>query len=314
MDDRLITIASPCFNEENNVEEMYRQIRDQFDLLDGYDFVLMFIDNASTDRTVEKIRSMSERDKRVRAIVNTRNFGPIRSPYHGLLNSTGDATIFMASDLQDPTYLIPELIERWEEGNKIVAAVKTRSHENPLIFLLRKLYYRTLAKMSDAELIENFMGFGLYDKCVIQTLREYDDPYPYVRGLISETGYSVEKVEYTQPVRQHGKSNASFYTLVNQALLGLTNHSRVPLRLATIFGFIFAVINFLVGLIYLIYKLIMWDQFSLGMAPVVIGLFFFASVQLTFVGIIGEYVGAILTRVQNKPHVIEKERINFPEE
>ena len=312
MKQRIISVLTPCHNEEDCVEELYRRIRDQFDKLEGYDFIHLFIDNASTDSTVDRIRRLAALDHRVRAIINTRNFGPIRSSYHGFLSTEGDATINMASDLQDPVELIPEFIRQWEEGKMIVVGVKTRSHENPVVLLLRKVYYRALAKMADAELIENFTGFGLYDHRVIQTLRRYDDPYPYFRGLVSETGYSLGRIEYTEAERTHGHSKTDIYTLINRAMLGLTNHSRVPLRMATIFGTIFAAINFLIGMIYLIYKLIMWDQFTIGVAPVVIGLFFFASVQLIFIGIIGEYVGAIYTRVQKKPHVIERERINFP--
>jgi polyisoprenyl-phosphate glycosyltransferase len=305
-----INILTPCYNEEENVDELYERIHAA---MQGYDYVYehVFIDNASTDRTVEKIRMLIEKDKHVKAIVNARNFGHIRSPYYGLLLCDGDAVIAMASDLQDPPERIPEFIKQWEAGYKVVIGVKTKSQESGLFYLLRTFYYRFLRSLTDVPLIEHFTGFGLYDQQVIQILRQFDDPYPYFRGLIADIGFPIARIEFTQPLRKHGITKNSFYTLFDMAMLGLTGYTKVPLRMATMLGFLSAAISFLVGLAYLVYKLVDWQNFSLGLAPVVIGLFFLGSIQLIFLGIAGEYIGAIYTQVMHRPLVIEKERINF---
>jgi glycosyltransferase involved in cell wall biosynthesis len=307
---KTISIVTPCYNEEQNVEELHERIRQ---VMSGgqYEYEHIFIDNASTDCTVDKIRELTGKDKRVRAIVNVRNFGHVRSPYYGLLQANGDAVVILASDLQDPPERISEFLKHWEEGYKVVVGVKTQSRESGLLYWLRGLYYRVLRRLSDVELIEHFTGFGLYDRQVIQILRKINDPYPYFRGLITEIGFPIAKVEFIQPRRLHGMTKNNFYTLYDTAMLGLTGYTKVPLRLAAMLGFLTAAISFLVGLAYLIYKLIFWTEFSVGLAPAVIGLFFLGSVQLIFLGIVGEYIGAIYTQILHRPLVIEKERINF---
>jgi glycosyltransferase involved in cell wall biosynthesis len=305
-----ISIVTPCFNEEENVLELYERIKKVMGNYQ-YDYEHIFIDNASTDRTVELIRTLTQQDKHVKAILNTRNFGHIRSPYYGILQGTGDAVIMLASDLQDPPERIPDFIQKWEEGYKVVIGVKTKSHESGVFYLLRTLYYRILHRLSDVDLIEHFTGFGMYDQQVVQILRDLNDPYPYFRGLIADIGFSIARIEFTQPRRKRGVTKNNFYTLYDMAMLGMTGYTKIPLRVAAMFGFFTALMSFLVGLVYLVYKLLFWQQFSLGSAPIVIGLFFLGSVQLFFLGIVGEYIGAIYTQVMKRPLVIEKERINF---
>jgi len=307
---KLISIISPCFNEEGNVQELHDRIVKVMENL-NYDYEHILIDNASTDRTVEVLRVLSANDKRLKVIVNTRNFGQIRSPYHALFQTSGDAVVCMAADLQDPPERIPEFIQKWEAGYKIVIGVKTRSEETWLYYFLRTMYYRIVSKLSDVPLIENFTGFGIYDREVVDALRRLDDPYPYFRGLIADLGYECAQVEFSQPRRKSGVTKNNFYTLYDIAMLGLTGFTKIPLRLATMFGLLSAIISFLIGFAYLVYKLIFWSQFSLGSAPIIIGLFFLGSIQLLFLGIVGEYIGAIYTQVMHRPLVIEKERINF---
>lgn len=306
-----VTVVSPCYNEEGNVEELFQRVEAVFASLPGYEFDYIFIDNASKDRTVEVLKAMAKNDQRVKIIVNSRNFGHIRSPYYGLLQGTGEAVIYLASDLQDPPELIPDFIKKWEEGYKVVWAVKAQSHETPLMFLTRKLYYEMISKLSEIELVKNATGFGLYDQRVIEILREIDDPYPYARGLISEIGFEVAKIPFVQPRRKRGITKNNFYTLYDIAMLGITNHSKVPLRLATMAGFCLSFLSLLVAMGYLVAKLIFWQTFTLGLAPLIIGIFFFSSVQLFFIGILGEYIGSIYTQVLKRPLVVEKERINF---
>jgi len=307
---KLISIVTPCFNEEENILELYDRIKTVMDVLD-YDYEHILIDNASSDKTVEIIRSLAENDKHIKAIVNSRNFGHIRSPYYGLLQGSGGAVIILASDLQDPPELIPEFIRKWEQGYKVVIGVKSKSEEFGLFYFFRSLYYRILRSLSDVRLIDNYTGFGLYDQRVIEILRNINDPYPYFRGLIADIGFEMAEIAFTQPRRKRGLTKNNFYTLYDMAMLGVTNYTKIPLRLATMFGFLSALVSFLIGFAYLIYKLIFWYQFSLGSAPLVIGLFFLGSVQLMFLGIVGEYIGAIYTQVMHRPLVIEKERINF---
>ncbi len=306
-----ISILTPCYNEEENVEEVYRQVKQVFSCLPGYTYEHLFIDNASKDRTVEILREIARQDKNVKVIVNVRNFGHIRSPYYGLFQTRGEAVIGLVADLQDPPELIPELLAKWEQGYKVVMAVKQDSQESKILYNLRRLYYHVLAKMADTELVENYTGFGLYDRQVVEVLRSLDEPYPYFRGLIAELGYERAIIPYHQPSRKRGITKNNFYTLYDMAMLGMTNHSKVPLRLATMLGFLSAVVSLLVALIYLVYKLIDWNNFELGLAPLVVGIFFFSSVQMMFLGIVGEYVGSIYTQVRKRPLVIEKERINF---
>jgi Glycosyltransferases involved in cell wall biogenesis len=311
---KLISIVTPCYNEEENVYNLYKKVKEIFNDLKDYNYEHIFIDNCSKDKTVSILTDIAKQDRNVKVIVNSRNFGHIRSPFYGLLQASGDAVISMAADFQEPPSLIYEFIKNWELGNKIVVGVKKKSKENGLMFFIRKSYYRLVRNISEVELIDNFTGFGLYDKRIIDILREVKDPYPYFRGLICEVGFSRAEVEFTQPKRERGITKNNFYTLYDMAMLGITNNSKVPLRLATMVGFGLAIISLIIALVYFILKLVFWNTFSLGLAPLVIGLFFFSSVQLFFIGVIGEYVASINTKVTNRPLVIEEKRINFEEE
>ena len=308
---RLISIVTPCFNEQDNVRELAELVAEVFVKLPQYQYEHIFIDNASTDNTVPILKELAARDPQVKIIVNARNFGHIRSPFYGLLQAQGDAVISIVADLQDPPALIAQFLERWESGYKVVVGVKKGSEEAKPMYALRKLYYRVVGSLAEVKLIANFTGFGLYDKQVIEILRTIGDPYPYFRGLICDIGFEWAEVEYVQPVRKRGITKNNFYSLYDIAMLGLTNHSKVPLRLATMVGFTMSIFSLIFGMGYLVYKLIYWDRFSVGVAPLVIGLFFVGSVQLVFLGIVGEYVGAIHTQVLRRPLVIEKERVNF---
>jgi len=311
-----ISVVTPCYNEEPNVAEVYQQVREVMQSLpprDGepYAWEHLFIDNASSDRTVEILRGICAEDKRVKVIVNTRNFGHIRSPFHGLLAARGDAVISIVADLQDPPEMIRDFVAQWEAGYKVVVAVKKESLERKSMFFVRTLYYKIVGRLSEVPLIEHFTGFGLYDRVVMDKLREIDDPYPYFRGLICDLGYDRIEIPFVQPNRSRGITKNNFYSLYDMAVLGITNHSKVPLRLAAMAGFVLSIIALLVAVIYLVLKLSMWDTFDLGLAPLVIGVYFFGSVQLFFIGIIGEYIGSIHTQVYHRPLVIERERINF---
>jgi len=307
---KLISIVTPCYNEEDNIDELYERVKAAM-AKTKYHYEHIFIDNASTDKTVDVIRTLAKKDKHVKAILNTRNFGHIRSPYHGLLQGAGDAVAILASDLQDPPERIADFIHKWEEGYKVVIGVKTKSQETGLFYLLRTVYYRFLRRLSDVDLIEHYTGFGLYDKQIIKILNDLGDPYPYFRGIIADLGFPIARIEFEQPRRKRGISKNNIYTLYDMAMLGMTGYTKIPLRLATLFGFTTALLSFLVGLVYLLYKLLFWFQFTVGSAPIVIGLFFLGSVQLLFLGIVGEYIGSIYTQVMRRPLVIEKERINF---
>jgi glycosyltransferase involved in cell wall biosynthesis len=309
-----ISIISPCYNEEENVKEVYLQVKEVFKQLPGYNYEHLFIDNASEDKTLTILKKIAGEDKNVKIIANIRNFGHIRSPYYGMLQSNGDAVILLASDLQDPPPIIIDFIKKWEEGYKIVIGTKNKSKENPLMFLLRKTFYHIISRISESEQIKNFTGFGLYDKSFIDILRNIDEPYPYFRGLVSELGFKRTEINYTQPRREKGKTKNNFYTLYDMAMLGFVNHSKLPLRLASFIGFSVASVSVFVALAYFIYKLFFWQEFQLGMAPLVTGIFFIGGIQLFFLGIIGEYIGAIFTQVKNRPLVVEKERINFERE
>ncbi|MFA5879331.1 MAG: glycosyltransferase family 2 protein [Candidatus Margulisiibacteriota bacterium] len=307
---KLISVLTYCYNEKENIEQLISAIRDVFKDI-NYDYEHIIIDNNSTDTTVAIIKKIALNDKKVKLIVNARNFGHIRSPYYGLLQGKGDAVIIMASDLQEPPSLIPKFIEKWEQGFKMVLAVKNKSNELPLMFIIRKIYYYSLNKFADIKLVNNCNGFGLYDKKIIDILKTIKDPYPYFRGLISEIGFEKSLVYYTQLARKRGITKNNFYTLYDIGMLGLTSNSKLPLRLATMTGFLASFISLLIGVLYLIYKLVFWQRFTLGLAPVIIGLFFFMSVILFFLGILGEYIGFIHMYILNRPLVIEKERVNF---
>jgi glycosyltransferase involved in cell wall biosynthesis len=308
---KLISIVTPCYNEEGNVEELHRRIVSQMAPFPQYDFEHIYIDNASTDGTVAAIRRLASSDTTVKAIVNNRNFGIIRSSNHGLLQARGDAIINMASDMQEPPELIGDFIRQWELGHKVVVGVKPDSHETAPMFALRRLYYATIGRIADVTLIPHYTGFGLYDREVIEAFRLIDDPYPYFRGLIADMGFAHAEVPYVQPLRKRGITKNNFYALYDMAMLGITSHSKVPLRLATMAGFALSAVSLLIALGYLIYKLVHWEQMSFGMAPILIGFFFFASVQLFFIGLLGEYILQIHTQVQKRPLVMERERINF---
>lgn len=308
---KLISVVTPCYNEAGNVEELHRRIAAQFAQLPDYDFEHIYIDNASTDDTVAAIRRVASTNSQVRAIVNTRNFGIIRSSNYALLQARGDAIINMASDMQEPPELIVDFVRQWEAGFKVVVGVKPQSKETPAMFVLRRLYYATIGRIADVELIPHYTGFGLYDREVIDLVRQIDDPYPYFRGLIADLGYAHAEVPYVQPLRTRGVTKNNFYSLYDMAMLGITGHSKVPIRLATMSGFALSALSLLVAIGYLIFKIMFWDQLSIGMAPILIGFFFFASVQLFFIGILGEYIANIHTQVQRRPLVVERERINF---
>ena len=309
-----ISIVSSAFNEEGNVEVLYEKVKEQMvKLADKYDYEQIVLDNASTDGTAKKLREIAAKDRNFKVILNARNFGHIRSPYYGMLQANGDVVINMVSDLQDPPELIPEFIKKWEEGNKIVVGQKTQAEESSLFFMIRKFYYWLLNKVNDtgADLITNFTGFGLYDREVVEELKKIDDPYPYLRGLVTDLGYQRDVVQYKQPLRKRGITKNNFYTLYDMAMIGFTNHSKVPLRLAALGGFVLSALSLLLAFVYLVLKLLYWDRFPMGTAPILIAVFFFSSMQLFFIGIIGEYLGAVLTQVLHRPLVIEKERINF---
>jgi glycosyltransferase involved in cell wall biosynthesis len=311
MSTKLISVVTPCYNEEANVRELYQRIKAVFDALPAYRYEHIFIDNASKDGTVAVLRELAAADPGVKVIVNARNFGHIRSPYHAMLHAPGEAVVALASDLQDPPELIPQFIAHWERGTKVVMGVKESSEESLAMYSVREAYYRLLARIADIQIVRQATGFGLYDRCVIEHLRGLDDPYPYFRGLMAELGYEAATVAYRQPLRKRGITKSNFYTLYDMAMLGIVNHSKVPLRLATIFGFAMAFLSFLIALGYLVAKLLFWQKFELGLAPILIGFFFLSSVQLIFVGIVGEYIGAIYTQVKRMPLVVERERINW---
>lgn len=309
-----ISVLTPCFNEQGNVGPLSKAVAKVFEKLPQYTYEHIFIDNDSSDDTLKILREIAQNDSNVKVILNARNFGHIRSPFYGMLQCKGDAVISLVSDFQDPPELIEDFLKKWEEGYKIVIGVKNKSKENPLMFAVRKFFYNLLSKASEGNgesPVKNFTGFGLYDQQFISVLRTLDDPYPYFRGLITELGFNRYEIPYTQPQRASGETKNNFFTLYDMAMLGFTNHSKLPLRLSAFIGFFSAVISFLVALGYFVYKLIFWDNFQVGMAPLVIGVFFFSSVQLFFIGIIGEYIGAIHTQIRKRPLVIEKERINF---
>ena len=306
-----LSIVSGCYNEAGNVEELLARVTKVMETLPQYDYEQIVIDNASTDGTQEILRKLVSKSPRLKVILNSRNFGHVRSPYHGMLQASGDAVIYLASDLQEPPELIPDFIKQWEQGAKAVVGIKNSSSESAIFFVVRRLYYGLIEKLADTRTIQNFTGFGLYDRTIIDYCKKLGDPYPYFRGLIAEIGLPVEKIAYHQPLRKRGFTKNNFYTLYDMAMLGITNFSKVPLRLATMLGFLTAALSLLVALGYLIYKLLFWQNFAIGTAPMVTGLFFFASVQLFFIGILGEYIGAIHTQVLKRPLVVEKERINY---
>lgn len=309
-----ISLVSSAYNEQENIPLLYRAVKEEMaKWADRYDYEQIVVDNGSTDGTLAKLRELAAKDTHLKIIANVRNFGHIRSPYYGILQAHGDAVIYLASDMQDPPELIGPFLEAWQEGYEVVLAQKKQSKEGRLFFAVRKLYYWLLNLVNDsgAELVANCTGFGLFDKRVVDELRRLHDPYPYLRGLVCELGYKKKLVPFVQPPRAEGKSKNNFYTLYDNAMIGFTNHSKVPLRLAAFGGFVLGMISFVLACVYLVLKLCYWDKFPMGTAPILLAVLFFASVQLVFMGILGEYIGAILTQVLKRPLVVEKERINF---
>ena len=305
----------PCYNEAENVGPISRAVTEILEKeLPQYDYELVFIDNDSTDGTRDIIRGLCADNPRIKAILNARNFGQFNSPYYGMLQVTGDCVIEMVADFQDPVEMIPKYIHEWEKGYKIVIGIKTSSKENRLMYWLRSCYYKTIKKLSDVEQIEHFTGSGLYDREFIEVLRNLDDPTPFLRGIVAELGYRRKEIPYEQPRRRAGKTHNNFYRLYDAAMLSVTSYTKAGLRLATIFGSICAVVSMLIAMVYLVMKLIWWDRFPAGMAPMLIGMLFLGSVQLFFIGFLGEYIMSINQRVMKRPLVIEEERINFNEE
>jgi len=313
-DIRTITVLTPCFNEAGNVQVLYERVRAVFQPLDEYRYEHIFIDNASTDGTVSILREIAARDRRVKVIVNTRNFGHVRSPYHALLQCRGDAVICMASDLQDPPELIPAFLEQWRAGYKVVLGVKSTSEESAVLFAIRRLGYSVIDRLSEVKQIRNSTGFGLYDKAFVSVLRRLPDPYPYFRGIVAELGFRYATIPYAQPPRTVGMTKNNLYTLYDLGVQGIVNHSKIPLRLATIIGFCSSVVSLAAAFVYFVMKMLFWYRLPIGIAPLIIGLFCVASVQLFFLGVLGEYVGSIYTQVRNRPLVVEQERINFTDD
>lgn len=302
----------PTYNEEENVDAIYQAVKDVIQReLPTYDYEILFIDNKSRDGTRGLIREICKEDPKVKAIFNVKNFGQFNSPYYGILQTTGDCTITMCADFQDPVEMIPKFIAEWEKGYKIVIGRKTKSKENPIMYFLRNCYYKLIKKMSSCEQIEQFTGFGLYDASFVQTMRKLKDPTPFIRGIVAELGPERKEIEYTQPQRRAGKTHNNWYTLFDAAMLSFTSYTKVGMRLATFSGFIIAFLSFLVGLGFLIAKLVSWNSFTEGYAPTVIAIFFMGGLQLAFLGFLGEYVMAMNTRIMNRPLVVEEERLNF---
>lgn len=306
-----ISVLIPCYNEEENVEPISKAIIKEFEKLEKYDYEIIFIDNCSTDKTKKYLEKMCSENKKIKAIFNVKNFGQYKSPYYGMLQTTGDCTISMCCDFQDPVSMIPKFIEQWENGYKIVIGIKSRSKENKIVYFLRKCYYKLIKKLSSVEQIEQFTGFGLYDKDFIEILKGLNDSNPFFRGIVAELGYERKEIRYVQEKRRAGKTKNNFFTLYDYAMLSFTSYTKVGLRLATFVGVCVGIFSFIIGIIYLILKLLYWDRFSAGLAPILIGTFFLGAVQLFFIGFLGEYIMAINERVKNRPLVIEEKRINF---
>ena len=305
-----ISIVTPTFNEEENIEKLYKSISNEMEKL-NYDYEHIIIDNHSDDNTIPIIKKIAEKDKKVKVIINTRNFGHIRSPIYGMLQSSGDACIMMSSDFQDPPELIPKYIEEWENGNKIILGQRTTSDANVLMNFIKGIFYKFIGSISEISLMRNTTGSGLFSKDIVDQIRKIDDPYPYFRGLLSEISSEIKLIQFHQPKRTGGKTKNNFYTLYDIGILGIVKHSKVPLRIMTFVGFITSILSILIAIIFFFYKILFWDSFEVGIAPLIIGLFTIASVQIFLLGFIGEYVMNILVHTRKLPLVIEKERINF---
>lgn len=312
-----ISIMIPCYNEVDNVEPIsFAVVNVLEEALSHYDYEIVFIDNCSTDGTRDKLEKICKKNKKIKAIFNVTNFGQFNSPFYGLCQTTGDCTISLCCDFQDPVELIPRFVEEWEKGHRVVSGIKTSSKEPGFIYFLRTIYYKMIRNMSTVKMIEHFTGFGLYDKTFISLLKELDDPIPFLRGIVAEygAGFNMIEIEYEQAKRRAGKTHNNFYSLYDAAMLSFTSYTKVGLRLATFMGFIVGFISFVVALVYLVLKLLHWDSFQAGSAPMIIGIFLLGSIQLFFIGLLGEYVLNINTRVIHRPIVIEEKRINFDED
>lgn len=308
---RKISVVVPCYNEQENVIQISEAIIQELNKLEKYDYELIFIDNCSTDNTQKLITDLCNSNNRIKAIFNSRNFGQFNSPYYGMLQTTGDCTILISADFQDPVDMIAKFVAEWEKGYKIVIGIKNKSKENKLMYFLRSCYYKIISKMSETKQIQHFTGFGLYDKAFINVLKELDDPTPFLRGIVAELGFKRKEIPYVQPKRKAGKTHNNFYTLYDAAMLSFTSYTKAGLRLATFTGVIISILSFIVGLVYLIMKLIYWDRFAAGTAPILIGMCFLGSIQLFFIGFLGEYILSINSRVMKRPLVVEDKRINF---
>ena len=307
-----ISITIPCYNEEENVYPLHDALVEMFERdLPNYEYELLYIDNCSSDRTRELLKELGKQDKHVKAILNAKNFGQFNSPYYGMMQTTGDCTILMAADFQDPVEMVPKYVAEWEKGYKIVRGRKTSSKESSIVYHLRSLYYKIIKKFSEVEQIEHFTGFGLYDKDFMDVLRNLKDPTPFLRGIVAELGYKRKEIPYEQPQRRAGKTHNNWYSLYDAAMLSFTSYTKIGLRLATFIGIFVGALSFIIAIVYLIMKLVLWDTFTAGMAPVIIGMFFLGSVQLFFLGFMGEYILSMNQRIMNRPLVIEEERINF---
>lgn len=309
---KTISIVIPCYNEEENVAPLSEAIKKVFaDELENYKYEILFIDNDSKDNTRNVIRQLCKEDKDIKAIFNAKNFGQFNSPYYAMLQTTGDATMLMAADFQDPVEMIPKYVKAWEDGYKIAIGIKKASKENSIMYGLRSMYYKLIKKLSDVEQIEHFTGFGLYDREFIEVLRKLDDPTPFLRGIVAELGFKRIEIPYEQPKRRAGITSNNFYKLYDAAMLSITSYTKFGLRLATFLGGISCIVSVILGTVYLVLKLMYWDRFPAGMAPILIGMLFLGSVQIFFIGMIGEYVLTINHRVMKRPLVIEEERINL---
>lgn len=309
---KTISVVVPTYNEEENVAPMAKAVTNLFEQeLKDYDLELIFIDNFSRDNTKAILRQLCGNDKRIKCIFNAKNFGPFNSPYYGITQSTGDCTVLLCADFQDPVHMIVDFVKEWENGYKIVIGIKTTSKENRIMYFLRSCYYKLIKRMSDVDQIEHFTGFGLYDKKFVEILRGLKDSTPFLRGIVAELGYERKEIPYKQEKRRAGKSSYSLYKLYDAAMLSFTSYTKIGLRLATFTGVICSCISLIVALIYLVYKLIYWDRFPAGTAPILLGIFIFGSLQLFFIGLLGEYIMNMNTRIMNRPLVVEEERINF---
>lgn len=306
-----ISVLVPCYNEEENVEAISAAILEQLNRLSDYDYELVFIDNCSKDKTRNIIEELCSKNQKIKAIFNAKNFGQFNSPYHGMLQLTGDCVILICADFQDPVEMIPKFVSEWEKGYKIVCGIKASSKENKIMRFLRTCYYKIIKKMSDVEQIEHFTGFALYDRSFIEVLRKLDDPTPFLRGIVAELGFERKDIIYEQQKRKAGKTKNNFYSLYDAAMLSFTSYTKIGLRIATFLGVFIGIVSLIIGVVYLILKLLFWYNFSAGTVPILIGVFFFGALQLFFIGLIGEYIMSINTRVMKRPLVVEDKRINF---